>query len=50
MPQQLPVLIATMALDDFLGRDDTDPLLFDDQLAPKPAYGAAKAAIARGAD
>jgi endo-1,4-beta-xylanase len=36
-------------LDGFLGRDDTDPLLFDDQLVPKSAHAATKAAIARAA-
>lgn len=33
-------------LDDFLGRGDTDPLLFDDALEPKAAYDSTKEVIA----
>ncbi len=33
-------------LNDFLGRDDTNPLLFDADLEPKPAYQAVRAEIA----
>ncbi|MGI9577932.1 MAG: endo-1,4-beta-xylanase [Microthrixaceae bacterium] len=36
-------------LDEFMSRDDTDPLLFDDSLEPKEAYVAAKEAIAQSA-
>ncbi|MCP4436526.1 MAG: 1,4-beta-xylanase [Actinomycetia bacterium] len=36
-------------LDDFLNRDNTDPLLFDDELEPKAAYDSTKRAIAGSA-
>lgn len=36
-------------LDEFMSRDDTDPLLFDDALMPKPAYQSTKRAMAQGA-
>jgi GH35 family endo-1,4-beta-xylanase len=33
-------------LDGFLDRADTDPLLFDADLEPKPAYESVRAAVA----